>query len=1272
MSIRMLADQHIKVTTVNCRGMNGLHKRRDVLNFLRNTDGDIFFLQDIHIPQQQHIAFETLWRGKAFFSSYSNDSRGVCILFKEKFHFDSSFVHRDCDGNLLIVKTEICDKNVVLVSVYGPNIDSPDFYKRLGSILDEINSDIIIMGGDFNLVMNQLLDTKNYQTEHNTRARSALKELISRKGLIDIWRHMNPVKTGYTWTKQTPFKQSRLDMFFIDEHITPYIKACKIMPGYRTDHSRLELELCIEGEKRGPGLWKLNVALLNEDEYIELIRQTITSTTREYAAPVYSPQFFEMSNVGMNVRFTINDSLFFDTLMMKLRNVSVMYGKRRARKLRQREQELLEKIEMSHENVQSSQTSIGVENLVRLQGELESMRKCKIDGLLIRSRAKWHAEGEKPSKHFLSLEKYHNTRKTINWLEHEGRVVRGTRAIIEEFSEHLSTRYKGQLQQADEFSNISEFCPKKLSSAESNALEEEITIDELTCVMRNMKSGKSPGSSGFTIEFFRHFWEILKHSLHRSILYATANRQLSITQREGIITLIPKDKSRAHNIKGWRAISLLNIDYKIFSAVIAKRLKCVMQTLIGSGQTAYMRGRFIGENSRLTFDIIEHFYKRQKSGVLMAVDFETAFEAISWSFLKQVLILNNFGPKFRALCCLLYMNPQNYARIMYNGFLGTHLKYERGLRQGDPASGYLFILGAEIMSNMVQSSTQLKGLNVGLPKELRISQYADDTLLFLEATKDSVNGAFSVLNEFGNISGLRPNPIKTKCLPIGNASEARLKEEVPDINWVSKLKVLGITFSRHPDEIADLNIKGKIDDLNSVLAVWRRRSLSLIGSITVVKSLGISKLVHLFSALPSPSKACIKQIQQTLYDFLWRGKPDKVKRTKLVQSYTKGGLDMIDVDSFEKCQKINWLRRLVCSDANWANFAKAYILPSPEKILQFGAKKLDKVMQNMTNSFWLDVLSSWSEYNRCWEKSTQDILTEQIWFSDYTPYPTSIVKEWDQRGLRFIIDLIDPETKAFRSRDDLHIRHGITINFLDYQRLKRHIERSVQIGGLWRVDTNAPIYPARLKAVFQDKRLGKTAYKAFIKNIFDKHRQLFAKTENKWIRDVGKFERGSQVDVNRCTESTNLRWFHYRLVNRLVTTNHFLHIIKRREDDRCSFCRNASETLVHLFYRCPKTKSFLENVCSFLRSKNIFINIVENELFFPTDCSNLEHLIILSIKVVIYTARCKGCLPTVSFFEHFLKMEALKERYIARIRGKEETFRNKWKELGRALVLDQG
>ena len=107
-----------------------------------------------------------------------------------------------------------------------------------------------------------------------------------------------------------------------------------------------------------------------------------------------------------------------------------------------------------------------------------------------------------------------------------------------------------------------------------------------------------------------------------------------LSHRESVITLIPKPGKPRDSIKGWRPISLLNVDFKIISAAIANRLKTVINDLISTTQTAYIKGRYIGENTRLMYDVIEHVNNTSSSGIIMAVDFEAAFDTVSWNFLK--------------------------------------------------------------------------------------------------------------------------------------------------------------------------------------------------------------------------------------------------------------------------------------------------------------------------------------------------------------------------------------------------------------------------------------------------------------------------------------------------------------------------------------------------------------------------------------------------------------------------------------------------------------
>ena len=131
-----------------------------------------------------------------------------------------------------------------------------------------------------------------------------------------------------------------------------------------------------------------------------------------------------------------------------------------------------------------------------------------------------------------------------------------------------------------------------------------------------MQNNWSPGSDGFSAESFQMFWKNLGHFIVRTVNHGFVNGELSITQREEMITCIPKD---TNFITDYRPISLLNCVYKIASGTIANRIKGTLQKLIHKDQTGFITGRYIGENTRLVYDIMHHTEEHSLPGLLLLV-----------------------------------------------------------------------------------------------------------------------------------------------------------------------------------------------------------------------------------------------------------------------------------------------------------------------------------------------------------------------------------------------------------------------------------------------------------------------------------------------------------------------------------------------------------------------------------------------------------------------------------------------------------------------------
>ena len=144
-----------------------------------------------------------------------------------------------------------------------------------------------------------------------------------------------------------------------------------------------------------------------------------------------------------------------------------------------------------------------------------------------------------------------------------------------------------------------------------------------------MKNGKSPGSDGLTKEFYVSFFNEISPLLIDVLNHSYQPGQLSTSQRQALITLIEKKEKDKRYIKNWRPISLINVDAKLASEILAGEIKKVLPNIIKHDQTAHVTGRYIGESIRLISDILEHTEENNIDGILFSADFEKALIQLS-------------------------------------------------------------------------------------------------------------------------------------------------------------------------------------------------------------------------------------------------------------------------------------------------------------------------------------------------------------------------------------------------------------------------------------------------------------------------------------------------------------------------------------------------------------------------------------------------------------------------------------------------------------------
>ena len=933
---------------------------------------------------------------------------------------------------------------------------------------------------------------------------------------------------------------------------------------------------------RGRGYWKFPKFLLADanfrSELVECIKQTV------------------IDNEGTE------PGLLWDTVKNSIRGFTIEYLSREKRQ-RKEKIEVLEN-QIAHHTLQRDQrafegdpykAAFHTDQVDKLQNKLDKVYEELNNAAFKFKAAQVYYESNRCTKFYFRSRVYCND--SIKCLENsKGERITSQKGILEECRSYYEALYT-QPRVTDNPMLKQKFLnkiPRNALSEEGSALlGKEITMEELHEAIKGMKRDSVPGEDGLIVDFYLTFWNVVKDLLFSSLQYAFEVQHMSITQRRGMIRLLPKENRNPLLVSSWRPITLLNVDYKAITKLFAKRLSLFLPDLIHPDQKGFIKHRTIHENLLDVQAVMTACETEDTEAMLLLLDIQKAFDSIGWDFLRSVLLQYGFPGYFVTWFEIFYTGKELH--VLNNGHMSEVIFPSRGISQGCSISPLYFILALETLALAIRDNPKIVGMSV-LGKNKKVSFLADDGLLVLKWTQQTFNELLQVLKEFGEVSNLQVNKHKSTIVTIGPRRNERDRlvgseffPSAPD----GRFHYLGIDWDVKRHSCPELvNFKREMASIKKQVMERNNFSHTMIGRVLNVKSLFASKLIYKLQSIPSPATEWLNGLQSILNQYIWSFGRHYVKASQLYLPVAEGGLNMLNLSLYEKALKFNWLHKAANGfNSFWAIQLQSCLKVPLVELLCYNiksthlawvcCKELPPIWE-LTLKHWCDIHYTKTEGNvALMPVKYNSALTSKSFRSVFNE---DFIDLYHAHGVHTVSDFLDiydswtkVELKTFKA--------CLVMKCISNEWLTQNDSASFGEVSSLELSLNRP-----------------ASVKQFYSLLLTLQTPVVNKAALKWEEDFP----GLAVSDNWSTicriqnqlVQVKLRMFYYRFINRAFTMN----VKKIRFENfkgtiDCSFCKDTEETFVHIFWDCPRVSHLWSSLITWCKT-----NVCKDATYSKENC----------------------------------------------------------------------